>query len=68
MSELLRNGGEAMVDWLWELLQMLWRIRQVPSEWKSATLILLHRKKDRKVCDNYWGISLLNVPGAMVPS
>ena len=69
MSELLKNGGEAMIDWLWELLQMVWRTRQVPSEWKSATLVPLH-KKTYKVCDNYRGISLLNVPGkvlALIP-
>ena len=66
VAELLKNGGEAMIDWLWELLQTVWRTRQVPSEWKSATLVPLHKKKDRKVCDNYRGISLLNVPGKVL--
>ena len=64
VSELLKNGGdlEAMIDWLWELLQMVWMTRQVPSEWKSATLEPPHKKKDTKVCDNYRGNLLLNVP------
>ena len=53
VAELLKNGGEAMIVWSWELLQMVGRTRQVPSEWKSATLVSLHRKKDKKACDNY---------------
>ena len=53
VAELLKNGREAMIDWLWQLLQTVRRTRQVPSEWKSATLVPLHKKKDRKVCDNY---------------
>ena len=52
MAELLKNGGEAMIDWLWELLQMVWWTRQESSERKSATLVSLHRKKDKKACDN----------------
>ena len=55
-----------MIDWLWELLRMVWRTRQVPGEWKSATLVPLHTKKDKKFCDNYGGISLLNVPGKVL--
>ena len=38
----------------------------MPNEWKSATLVPLHKKKDRKACDNYQGISLLNVPGKVL--
>ena len=26
----------------------------------------VHKKKDRKVCDNYRGISLLNIPGKVL--
>ena len=39
---------------------------QVPSEWKSGTLVPHHKKKDKKVGDNYRGISLLNVPGKVL--
>ena len=44
---LLKNGGEAMIKRLWQLLQMVQRTRQVPNEWKSARLVQLHKKKDR---------------------
>ena len=66
VAELVKNGGEAMVDWLWELLREVWRTKQIPQEWKNAILIPLHKKKDRKVCDNYRGIALLSVPGKVL--
>ena len=63
--ELLKNGEEAMVDWVTELVQEVWRTRQVPQEWKDAMLVPLF-KKDRKIYDNYRGISLLSVPGKLL--
>lgn len=58
VAELLRNGGEEVTDWL---LQTVCKTRQVPSEWKSSTLLPLHKTNDRKFWSNYCGISLLNV-------
>ena len=66
VAELLKNGGETMIDWLMELLREVWKTRQVPQEWKNATLVPLHKKKDRRICDNYRGISLLSVPGKVL--
>ena len=66
VAELVKNGGEAMIDWLMELLQEVWKTRQVPQEWKNATLVPLHKKKDRRICDNYRGVSLLSVPGKVL--
>ena len=66
VGELLKNGGEVMIDWLLEILQEVWRTKRVPSEWKKAILVPVHKKKDRKICDNYRGISLLSVPGKVL--
>ena len=41
-------------------------MRQVPQEWKDATLVPLHKKKDKKICDNYRRVALLSVPGKML--
>ena len=62
-AELLKNEGEAVVDWVTELVQDVWRTRQVLEEWKNATLVPLFKKKDQVICDIYRGISLLSVPG-----
>ena len=66
VAEMLKNGGEVMIDWLLEILQEVWRTKQLPSEWKKSVLVPVHKKKDRKVCDNYRGISLLSIPGKVL--
>lgn len=33
---------------------------------KNATLVPLFKKKDRRICDNYGGISLLSFPGKVL--
>ena len=66
VAELLKNGGEAMINWLWELLKEVWKTKQVPKEWKKAILIPLHKKKSRRLCDNYRGIALLSIPGKVL--
>ena len=43
--ELVKSGGETMMDWLVELIQEVWKTSRVPQEWKHATLVPLHKKK-----------------------
>ena len=64
-EELQKNCGQTVIDWLTELRQEVWRARQVPLEWKNATL-MPPIKKDIKQYDNYRGISLLSVPGKVL--
>ena len=59
----MKNGGEAVIDWLTEVIQQVWQTGKVPQEWKDATLIHIHIKWTKNECDNYCGISLLSVPG-----
>ena len=65
-AELLKNGGEAAMDWLTEVMLQIWQSRKVPQEWKDATLVPIHKKRARNDCDNYQGISLLSVPGKVL--
>ena len=51
-----------MIDWLLEILQEVWRRKQLPKKWKKSILVPVHKKKDRKIGDNYRGISLLSIP------
>ena len=44
----------------------IWRIGGVPQHWKDATIKVLHKKKDRKSCDNYRGISLMTHAGKVL--
>jgi len=38
-----------------------------PEDWGKAIVIPIHKKEDKTVCSNYRGISLLSVPGKVVP-
>ena len=74
--ELVKNGGQAMYDWLWEVLREVRKTKQTPKECKNAILIPsgkipsyvipLHKKKDLKVCNNYRDIVLLSIPGQVL--
>ena len=66
VAEMLKSGGEATVEWLFDILREVWRTRRVPVEWKRSVLVPIHKKNDRKVCDNYRGIALLSVPGKVL--
>lgn len=61
-SQLLKSGRQAMIHWLWELLIEVWKMNQVPQKWKSAILIPLHKKKDRKDVRER-GMAFLSIPG-----
>ena len=66
VAELLKSGGETVIDWLTELIQEVCQTRKVPQDWRNATLIPLFKTKDRTQCNIYRGISLLSVPGKVL--
>src|SRR5664279_1059535 len=41
------------------LCNSIWENEELPSQWKQAVIVPLHKKKDKMVCSNYRGISLL---------
>nr|VZI08057.1 unnamed protein product [Spirometra erinaceieuropaei] len=52
------------MDHLTALFQEMWRQGEIPQDFKYATIVYLYkRKRNRQVCDNHRGISLLNIAG-----
>jgi hypothetical protein len=59
--DILKAGGEPVIRWLFNLFTDVWKNEQMVKEWSVATLIKLYKNKgDKKICDNYRGIALLN--------
>lgn len=62
-AELLKSAGPVFIDRLVELLASVWRDGQVPRDWVDAVLVPIPKKGDLSNCDNWRGISLLDVAG-----
>jgi len=62
-AELLKAGGDAVLEALHTLIVKIWEEEKVPQDWKRSEIKVLFKKGDRKECKNYRGISLLCVAG-----
>ncbi len=63
-AEMLKYGGEIVVDWMVWIYNLAWEQSEVPEDWRKAIIVLLCKGKgNREECNNYRGISLLSVPG-----
>ena len=54
-EEMVKGGGDVVVDWIWKLCNMAFESDVVPENLRSAVIVPLHKWK------NYRGISLLSV-------
>jgi hypothetical protein len=62
--EILKYGKVALLNHLYELLCLCWEQGYVPQDLRDARIVTLYKRKgDRSDCNNYRGISLLNVIG-----
>ena len=62
-AELLKNGGNALVDRLLLLCQNIWCFEQIPVNWKKGIIVTIGKKGDMTLCKNYRGITLLSIMG-----
>ena len=61
-GEMIKGGGETVVDWIWRLCNMAFENGVVPEDCKSAVIVPLCKGKGEMTeCKNYRGISLLSV-------
>ena len=57
---------EIFMSKLLELVHDVWRECSVPGDWRDAILVPIPKKGDLSSCDNWCGISLLDVVGKVV--
>src|SRR5678815_918799 len=62
--EMLKKGGDIVVECLMRLFNVCWDQCEVPQDWQDSCLVPIYKGKgDKKECSNYRGISLLSVVG-----
>ncbi len=63
-AEMMKYGGEIVVDWMMLICNLAWEQSKVPEDWRKAIVVPLYKGKgNREESNNYRGISLLSVPG-----
>ena len=61
-GEMLKAGGDVVVQWLHRIFCVAWGSGTVPADWRKAQIVSVHKKGSRMQCKKYRGISLLSVP------
>ncbi len=65
-AEMLKSGGESIVEWLTHIFNEVWETERLPSDWTRGVILpFWKRKGDRLVCGNHRGITLLSIPGKL---
>ena len=63
-AEMLRFGGEVVIDWMHLICNLAWKQGTVPKDWVKAIMVPIYKGKGSKdECGSYRGISLLSIPG-----
>ena len=64
IGEMIKCGGDRMVDWIWRLYNMAFESGVVSEDWRFAVIVPLYKVKgERTECKNYRDINLLSVIG-----
>jgi len=56
--ELIKSGGQKLLEMITILLNKIINRGKVPEEWKVAIVTSIHKKGDKRKCENYRGISV----------
>jgi hypothetical protein len=60
-AELIKNRGKHLWKCILHLILEIWNKEVMPPDWKTAVMCPIHKKGSKLECNNYRGISLLNV-------
>ena len=58
-GEMIKGGGDRVVDWIWRLCNMAFESGVFSEDWRSVIVPLYKSKGERTEYKNYRGISLL---------
>ena len=66
LPELLIYGGAEVHDRLLQIMEDVWRSGEVVKDWKDAIIVPIPKKGDLRKCNNWRGISLLDIAGKVL--
>ena len=58
-AELIKEGGKKIRYQIHKLIVSIWNKQELSEEWKESIIVPIHKKGDKRDCNNYRGISLL---------
>jgi len=58
--ELIKYGGNKLLNRMYELVRQIWEEERIPEEWKATIIVPIHKRGDRDRCENYSRIALGN--------
>src|SRR6218665_3457109 len=67
-AEMIQAGEESSVEMMYTLFKRIFQEKSCPADWGKTIIVPIHKKKDKRDCNNYRGISLLSVPGKVYTS
>jgi len=59
-TELIKSGGYILKLRIYNLILKIWKNQQIPGEWTEGIICPNFKKGDRRLCNNYRPITLLN--------
>jgi hypothetical protein len=60
-AQLLKGGGRMLQRKIQIMMDTVWKKEQMPETWNCATICPMYKKGNKMECNNYRGISFLNV-------
>ena len=65
-AELIKYGGEAMIDAFVIICQKIWETKTWPDDWTKSIIIMIPKKGNLRCCKNYGTISLISHPSKIM--
>ena len=66
LPELILYGGPYLWDRVLKIMEQMWEDGKVVKDWQDALVVPIPKKGDLRKCDNWRGISLLDVVGKIM--